>query len=109
MSARITISLPQSLVEAIDARAQAQGVSRSSVVREASSAYLSQAERASAEERRREGGKRLLEFLAEGSALPVADERPVLEILRELRGPLEESTGDPPSGERGSARERPPA
>lgn len=89
MSARITVSLPQSLVDEIDARAGVLGVSRSSVIREASSAYLTQAEKTSAAVRRRAGATELLAFLEDTAALPASDERPVLDILRELRGPLD--------------------
>jgi metal-responsive CopG/Arc/MetJ family transcriptional regulator len=95
MAARITVSLPAELVERIDAEAERAGVSRSSVIREASSAYLSSAAKRQEAARRQRAGKALMAFLDEHDALPVADERPVLEILREIRGPLPSAPEEP--------------
>ena len=88
MGARITVSLPQTLVDQIDLYASRAGVSRSFVVREASAEYLTEAAGRYAAERRKRGTEGLLSFLEETSSVPAIDDRPVLEILRELRGSL---------------------
>ena len=89
---RVTITLPADLVAQLDEIAQSRGTSRSSVVREASTRYVTgerdqerkgQLETATAD---------LLGFLDELRDAPVLDDRPVLEILRELRG---EPLGEP--------------
>ncbi len=86
--ARITITLPEELVVALDAAAEAGEASRSAIVREATAAYLSERERAEAAEQRRAGVDELARALAEVRATRPLDDRPVLRILRELRGPL---------------------
>lgn len=87
---KITVSLPASLVREIDRFAELEGVSRSQVVREATSSYVS--DRASAREsaRRREAAGRTLALLEELRGRVPADERSVLEMLRESRGALDE-------------------
>jgi predicted transcriptional regulator len=88
---RVTITLPADVIAQLDEIAETRGMSRSSVVREASARYI-------AGERERDRAAQLttattdlLGFLDELQTAPVIDDRPVLEILRELRGgPLEE-------------------
>ena len=86
---KITVSLPASLVREIDLLSQSEGVSRSQVVREAAALYVS--DRASAREnaRKRAAADRTLAILDELRGRLSADDRPVLEILREARGALD--------------------
>jgi metal-responsive CopG/Arc/MetJ family transcriptional regulator len=87
---KITISMPASLVREIDLISQSEGVSRSQVVREATSLYVS--DRASAREaaRAQAAADRVLAILDELSDRVPADDRPVLELLRESRGALDD-------------------
>lgn len=86
---KITISLPASLVREIDLLSQSEGVSRSQVVREAAALYVS--DRAAAREaaRARAAAERVLAILDELRDRVPADNRPVLDILRESRGTLD--------------------
>lgn len=86
MTAKVTISLPDELLERFDAEAEALGASRSSLAQEAMAAYLGK----TAEERADDSRKaRVLEAIegmrhfSEGRTL--RDGRPTLEILREVR------------------------
>lgn len=86
MQARVTVSLPAELLERLDADAKAAGVSRSELVQESIASYLgkSAADRTTDERRRRmlaalEGMRTMHERYA------VNDDRPTLEILREIR------------------------
>ncbi|MHB1017420.1 MAG: CopG family ribbon-helix-helix protein [Coriobacteriia bacterium] len=87
---KITVSLPASLVREIDLLSQAEGVSRSQVVREAAALYVS--DRAAAREaaHKRAAADRTLAILDELRGRVASDDRPVLEILREARGILDE-------------------
>lgn len=87
---KITISLPEGLVNAIDEISQAEGVSRSQVVREAAELYVS--DRAMARELacRREAAERTLSILDELRGRAPRDARSTLDILREARGALDE-------------------
>jgi Arc/MetJ-type ribon-helix-helix transcriptional regulator len=89
MTARFTVSLPASDLARIDELAAEQGISRSELVREATGRYMAASEAASEADERRGAGTRLVKTLAEWDREPLLDERPSLEILRELRGPLE--------------------
>lgn len=97
---RVTITLPADIIAQLDEIAEARDMSRSGVVREAAARYV-------AGERERDRAAQLqaattdlLGFLDALQTAPVLDDRPVLEILRELRGgPLEE-----PAAERTTAR-----
>jgi len=86
---KITVSLPAELVGEIDRLAADTGLSRSAVVREATARYVT--ERTAAEElaRRRVAGDDLRAFLRGLDGRDVSDPRSPLEILRELRGPLD--------------------
>lgn len=88
MTARITITLPDALLAELDRLAEAEGLSRSGIVREASARYVIGSLDEAAAKRRREGGDRLLALLDEMRKAPVLDDRPSLEMLREMRGPL---------------------
>ncbi len=86
MTARVTISLPDDLLERLDADASAAGVPRSELVQESIAAYLGK----TAEERARDARRqRALEALERMRTMherhEVHDDRPSLEILREVR------------------------
>jgi predicted transcriptional regulator len=86
MTAKVTISLPDELLERLDSEARELGVPRSELVQESLATYLGK----SAEERQAEARRvRMLEAL-EGmrtmhERYPVYDDRPSLQILREIR------------------------
>lgn len=84
-SSKFTISMPQDLLVEIDAEAEARGETRSGVIREASAQYLEhrREEDAAAERRRKVAGA--IEIMRELASRPSLDDRPSLEILRELR------------------------
>ncbi len=82
---KFTISMPEDLLAGIDAEAAALGETRSGVIREASVRYLERRheDEAAAERQRRVAGA--IAMMRELAQLPCSDERPSLEILRELR------------------------
>jgi len=86
---KITISLPAELVRAIDELSAEEGVSRSAIVREASARYVTERAGAAEAMRRRRAADEVLDALTELRRLTPIDDRPTLEILRELRGPLD--------------------
>jgi Arc/MetJ-type ribon-helix-helix transcriptional regulator len=88
MTARFTVSLPEEDLARIDELAAEQGVTRSEFVREAAARYIAKSDETAEAARRREAGERFLEHLETWQGLPALDERPTLEILREIRGPL---------------------
>jgi Arc/MetJ-type ribon-helix-helix transcriptional regulator len=86
MTAKVTISLPDELLERLDAEAAGAGASRSELVQESLASYLGKTAEERAVEARR---ARMLEAL-EGmrtfhERYPIMDDRPSLEILREVR------------------------
>jgi len=86
MTARVTISLPDDLLARLDAEAAEAGVSRSELVQESLASYLGKSGRERADEARR---RRMLEAI-EGMrnfhvGREILDDRPSLEILREIR------------------------
>lgn len=83
---RVTITLPADLIAQLDEIAESRGASRSSVVREASARYVAGAHEQTHALQRAAATADLFEFLGELQSAPVLDDRPVLEILRELRG-----------------------
>ena len=93
MTERITITLPDDLVAELDAIATGSGRSRSGVIREASAKYVTEQRVETAAAARRVAGLETLEYLEALRALPVADDRQTLDILRELRGPLDDVRG----------------
>ena len=86
MVAKVTISLPEELLARLDAEAASAGASRSWVAQEAMARYLGQTweERDDADRQRRADDlmERLLHF---EDGLEIRDDRPSLEILREVR------------------------
>lgn len=86
---KITVSLPPELVGAIDGLCADEGVSRSSIVREATALYLGDRERARESARRRAAADGVLSLLDALRGRDPLDPRSVLEILREQRGPLD--------------------
>jgi Arc/MetJ-type ribon-helix-helix transcriptional regulator len=93
MTERITITLPDGLVEDLDSLAKGAGLSRSGIIREASARYVTEARGAEATARRSSATDDLLTLLDDLRARSVLDDRPALEILRELRGPLDADRG----------------
>ena len=86
MTAKVTISLPDDLLDRLDAEARELGVPRSELVQESLATYLGK----SAEERQSEARRvRMLEALEKmrtfSEGRTVYDDRPSLEILREIR------------------------
>jgi metal-responsive CopG/Arc/MetJ family transcriptional regulator len=86
MTAKVTISLPDDLFERLDAEAAELGVSRSELVQESLASYLAKTADQRADDERR---TRMLEAL-EGMRTfhigrEILDDRPTLEILREVR------------------------
>lgn len=86
MTAKVTISLPDELLQRLDGEAAAEGTSRSELVQESIAAYLGR----NAEERTNEARRRRMLDALEGmrtfhAGREVMDDRPSLEILREVR------------------------
>ena len=86
MVARVTISLPEELLAKLDAEAEALGCARSVVAQEAMANYLGKSAEQRAEEDRRASIGRAIEGMLhfEDDIVP-RDNRPSLEILREVR------------------------
>ena len=85
MFAKITISLPEKLLEALDAESRELRESRSSLIQEATAEYLGKSRAQRERERRLSGAQRALEIASELRGQVVRDERPTIEILREVR------------------------
>lgn len=85
---KITVSLPADLVNEIDRLSETDGVSRSSIVREAAALWVSRREEAAAAARRREAVRSLFELLDSLESVPPLDDTPPLDMLRKARGPL---------------------
>ncbi|MDP2234233.1 MAG: ribbon-helix-helix domain-containing protein [Actinomycetota bacterium] len=86
MTARVTISLPDDLLGRLDAEADLLGVPRSELVQESLATYLGK----SADERNSEARRARMTEAFEGMRTfhvgrKVKDDRPSLEILREIR------------------------
>ncbi|MBE0417610.1 MAG: ribbon-helix-helix protein, CopG family [Coriobacteriia bacterium] len=88
--AKLTIFLPDELLDQIDAFAAGVERSRSSVIREASARYLAEAGSAEADARRKQAVDESLVLFEELATTPSLDGRPSLEVLREARGRPEE-------------------
>jgi len=87
MTAKVTISLPDELLTQLDAEATQLSISRSELVQESVVSYLGKTADERAAEVRQARMARALEALRafpEGRA--VSDDRPALDILREVRG-----------------------
>lgn len=85
MVRKVTISLPDDLLDRIDAEAAERGESRSLIVQEASAAYLSQTVEERAQQARRARIDAAIRTMKRIAAKPSMDPRPSLEILREIR------------------------
>jgi len=105
MAARVTITLPEDVLDRLDAIAREEGVTRSDVVREAAAHYLTERtdrQEAIARKHAVEDGIAWLESIA---ATPQQESQDSLTVLRELRGA--EPAGSPLEPEqRPSARRR---
>jgi len=101
---RVTITLPADLVAQLDEIAQSRDASRSSIVREASAHYVAGVQGQARVQQLEAATDDLRGFLDELRAAPVLDDRPVLEILRELRGGPLGGPNAGTTGGRGSAR-----
>lgn len=102
MSARVTITLPERVLDRLDAIASAEGLSRSEVVREAASSYLSQRDREGALSARMLAVHEGIAWL-EDTARTIPEGTPhSLELLHEVRaqagGPGEPFGPGAPSG-----------
>jgi len=86
MVARVTISLPEELLARLDAEAVSAGASRSWVAQEAMARYLGQSlEERDASDRQRRADDLMERLLHFEDGLEIRDDRPSLEILREVR------------------------
>lgn len=106
MTARVTISLPDELLDRLDAEADELGVPRSELVQESLASYLGQSaeERAAAIQRTRmrEAIERMRTM---EQRYPLADTRSGLEVLREVRAADDSAPRDDnESGRRGQTK-----
>lgn len=86
MVRKVTVSLPDALLDVIDAEAAALGVSRSELVQEASAHYVAHtAQERQAEARRREVAEAVAGMREMAARYPTLDPRSSAEILREVR------------------------
>jgi metal-responsive CopG/Arc/MetJ family transcriptional regulator len=85
MVARVTIALPEDLLEAIDGVAQAEGLARSEVFREAAAAYLAQRSDERARATRQQAADESVAWLEGVAARSRRDDPSSLELLHELR------------------------
>jgi predicted transcriptional regulator len=86
MVAKVTISLPEELLEKLDAEADALGRSRSFVAREAMATYLGKTVEQRVEDERRARLAWAIEAMRTFQVgRTIRDDRPTLEILREVR------------------------
>ena len=83
--AKVTISLPADLLADIDELAAGDGESRSFVIREAATRYVTHTRETDAAAARRRGVDAALALMGQVGRLPVLDDRPSLDLLRELR------------------------
>jgi len=96
MTDRITITLPDGLVEELDRLAADAHTSRSGVIREASEVYVATRRSQQRDAELRSAVDQTLSLFEQLRRTPSLDNRPSLEILREMRGPL----GPDAAGER---------
>jgi predicted transcriptional regulator len=83
---KVTISVSDELLGELDAEAAATGTTRSGIVQEASAHYLAHARDERSGVERHKQADDLIGWLQELADRPSRDERPTLEILREVRG-----------------------
>ncbi len=89
MTRRITITLPDELVSAIDEEAAEEGLSRSALIREASARYVAGMQTRDADAARATAVDETLSFLDTLASSSALDQRSAAEVLREIRGPLD--------------------
>jgi hypothetical protein len=82
---KFTISMPEDLLAEIDADAAARGETRSGIIREASVGYLAGLQEDSVAAARRRAVLQAVQLMKDLASEPCLDDRPSLEILRELR------------------------
>lgn len=86
MVAKVTISIPESLLERLDAEARELGVARSELVQESLHTYLGKtSEQRAADALRTQRLEALEKMRTMHERYQVHDDRPSLEILREIR------------------------
>lgn len=88
--AKFTISLPDELLSDLDDYAAQIGESRSGVIREASARYLSELSAEDARQQKAQAVEESLALFERLAAQPSLDGRSSDEILRDLRGPLQQ-------------------
>lgn len=86
MTAKVTISLPDELLARLDAEAESLGASRSFVAQEAMASYLGKTAEQRGDEARRARIARAIDGMRNFQVgRQIRDDRPTLEILREIR------------------------
>jgi len=85
MVARVTVTLPERILERLDAIADAEGLSRSEVVREAASSYLSRRDREGALSARDLAVREGVAWLEEAARRVPASAPASLDLLHEIR------------------------
>jgi len=102
MPARVTVTLPERILEQLDSIAVAEGLSRSEVVREAASSYLSQRDREGALSARSVAVREGIAWLENAARRIPAGAPHSLDLLHEIRadggGTGEPLVQDPPAG-----------
>lgn len=86
MPSRVTITLPEPMLHRLDSIASAEGLTRSDVVREAASSYLSQRDRESALSSRGAAVGESLAWLERVAQRVPCTSPSSLELLHEVRG-----------------------
>lgn len=96
MVKKVTISLPDALLAAIDAEAETRGVSRSLVVQEASAHYAAHSAEQRADEARRAKALAAVARMRDIAAMPLTgDTRSSADVLREIRAGDDERAARP--------------
>jgi predicted transcriptional regulator len=83
---KLSISLPEGLARQLDELAEEDGVTRSSLVREATARYLASRASDAEAKRRRAGAERAVAGFDEVASLWGEDDRPGVEYLADVRG-----------------------
>jgi predicted transcriptional regulator len=85
MPARVTVTIPESLLARLDSIAETEGVTRSDVVREAAASYLTERDRRLALMARREAVEEDLRWLEQLATRVPSGTPPSLDLLQEIR------------------------
>ena len=85
MAARVTVTLPEPMLDRLDSIAAAEGLTRSDVVREAASSYLSQRDRQSALSMRGAAVEEGIAWLEQAARQVSASTPDSLDLLHEIR------------------------